>query len=483
MKKLNKQDGILISELAVIVSILLPIMAISLLALPLKDDFFNANRMRMVLGQEYSYIKAAWSETLYYYKNVSGYFFGAFLNFFITPLLRGGIPAVRGTVLAINLFFYASLYFFTDSVLKFFFDRIDRKKILFIYIIALISVTNNYGNIETWTWYCVLIGYVFIVACMFWGILFFLKALQNDKIGYVSVASVIGFLVSGGPLNVTALNCGLFLIVGIMGYFIYKKIRTPIICFGSALAGGLINAAAPGNFIRHEQIDMSYGIVSSLKDAMGEGVSRVIALLTSTPFVLLLVIFFIFSLKNINQAKKEWKIHPIIILLLIFVGVMIVVFPVRLGYNAAYQPRRCIWVEDITIYIGMFGWSAYLAGWLKGRGGEFELKKEHWLCIAVSSLFFVCSLGGIRNVEYYPTVQMIRQLSNGQLKQCAEFWEGILEEIETSTERDVVIYRESILGNELVLTPGMGEDTEDWENKIVAEYYGKDSVCIAVGQK
>lgn len=357
----------------------------------------------------------------------------------------------------------------------------DRRKQLLIYIIVLISLTNNYNNVETWTWYCVLIGYVFVVACIFWGVSFFIQAIRYDKIYYIIAASVIGFLASGASLNVTALNCGLYLLIGIIGLWAYNKKKVSIICFSSALAGGIINAAAPGNFIRHDITTTSYSIVGSLEAAAMLGISRVQTLLTYSPFVLLLIIFFLFSLKNINNAERRCKLHPSIILLITFAGITIVNFPVCLGYETTSLPYRCIWVEDCTIYIGMFAWSGYLAGWIKGRSGGFEIHKECCLCIALSCLLFFCSLGNVRSMKSYPTFQMMRQLLNGELEEYAEFWEEIFREIEISDDGNVVVYREAMKENDFITSPGMWGDKGNWINRSIASYYGKDSAYIVIG--
>lgn len=481
MGKFIKEEKILLLEIVIICIIVLPILAISFYALPAADDFSNTNRMGMLLIEEHSYLKVALSEVWSYYKSTSGYFFSAFLNFFLSPFLRGGITALRGTVFTINLFFYLSLYVFVDKISKFLGDKIDRRKCLYIYIIALMAFTNNYNNVETWTWYCVLIAYVFVVACVFWGVAFFIQALQNDKFYYIIASSVIGFMASGASLNVTALNCGLYLIIGIIGFRKYNKKKISIICFSSALAGGIINAVAPGNFIRHDITTTSYSIMGSLKSALILGISRVQMLLVYSPFVLLLVLFFIFSLKNINYSGKEWKIHPFIILLVVFVGIVMVNFPVCLGYATTSMPYRCIWVEDCAIYIGVFGWSGYLAGWLKGKLGEFIISKECFLCLVLCCLLFSCSLGGIRSIESYPTIQMIRQLINGEIEEYAEFWEGIFEEIELSENKDVAVYREVMKENDFITSPGMWGDKSNWINRSIASYYGKDSAYIVIG--
>lgn len=91
MGRFIKREKILLLEMVVICIIVLPILAVSLHALPAADDFSNTNRMGMLLAEEHSYLKVSLSEVRTYYKSTSGYFFSAFLNFFLSPFLRGGL--------------------------------------------------------------------------------------------------------------------------------------------------------------------------------------------------------------------------------------------------------------------------------------------------------------------------------------------------------------------------------------------------------
>lgn len=474
-----KIDWILIGEIAGICVILIPIFILSFYAIPGGDEFANTNKIKTSMAEGYSHTGASLYMTIHYYKNVSGYFFGAFLNFFVSPFLRGGINALRVTVFVINLFFYISLYGFVASLLKIFFEIDNRKIKLLSYFLVLFAITNHYNNSETWTWFCVLIGYVFLIGCMFWGIICFIKAIKSGKKSYVIGASVIGFLVSGDSLNLTALNCGIYFLIGIWAVFVYKKKKTAIICFGSALLSGIINLIAPGNFIRHDLVTNEYPIGGALKTAAFLTWSRFQYLFFYTPFIILLIVFFIIAFKFF-YCHYDLKGYQLVIALgIIFLGVTIVNFPVCLGYNSGTMPDRCIWVEDCTIYIGMFGWTACLAGWLKRKTGNMKIQKETLICIAISCMLFLCSLGSVRSFDDYPTVEMVKQLTNGEISEYFKFWNDVFEEIETSPDKGVAVLREEIPENQFVFPLHLRDDKTWWVNKAVALYYNKDWVYIS----
>ena len=401
------KDKVIMYEIIIISTIILPILIASTYSLPAADDFFNAYSMKEILRDNNSYIGAVLHRTYEFYRNSGGYTFSFFLNYFFSPYLLVGIKALRIANLFINLFFYVSLYFFIKSTLQNSFEIYNKKLILGVYILVLIAFTNNYNNSETLTWYCVSVAYVLVVTFMLWGIIFFIKAIQNGKKIYAVMASLLGFLVSGGALNVTALNCIIYLTVGILGVVIYKKRKISFICFFSAFIGGIINAISPGNFVRHESISSAYPIFGSLKSAAFLMWSRLQYLLFETPFILLLVIFFILISKHINYDKKKYRliVSPIFVLVMVIFSIIVVNFPVCLGYSNGTFPDRCIWVEDCCIYLGFFGWTAYFTRWLKEKyKEEIIIQKREAVCIIISGILFFCSLGSVRDLDSYPTI-------------------------------------------------------------------------------
>lgn len=307
-KWLQKMDGIIIAEIVAICTMLVPVFIISFYTIPSTDDFVNSVTIRKSLLQHRFYLNAAISETAYYWKNISGYFFGVFMNFFISPLLRGGIEALRIVVFILNFFFYTSLYFLVKKLLRFFYNIQNIKVIFLVYILVLFAFTNNEYNTEMISWYCTMIGYLFVAACGFWGIICFLEAIQSDKLIYVIASSVLGFLASGGSLNVTALNCGIYFWIAFVAVCVYRKNKIAFICFFSALGGAVVNVLAPGNYIRHGTD--SYPILSALSTANYYGKQQIQELVLYSPFILLLCIFFVLMLMIIHNPRpiKGWHL-------------------------------------------------------------------------------------------------------------------------------------------------------------------------------
>lgn len=481
-KWLRGVNGILVAEIATISIMLVPVFIISFYAIPSTDDFNNIVEVRTALINHRFYISAAISKMIYYYKYVSGYFFTAFLNFYISPFLRGGMGTLRVTIFLINLFFYVSLYFFVDEMLKFFYNIRKLKEVLFVYVLILFAYINCEYHAEMTAWYCTLVGYILVVACSFWGITFCLKAMRSEKAGYAVASSVLGFLASGGCLNATALNCGMYLLAAYLGCRVYQKRKIAIICFVSALAGGIINAVAPGNFIRHGT-DVYPSVFRTLSLANYHVKQEIQELLFYSPFILLLCIFFVFMLKTIRNPRpiKGWQL--VVFGGVVVLGAVIVNYPVCLGYMENYFPDRCVWVQNFVIYFGAFGWTACLAEWIKGKFYDLEIKRDTIICICISFLLYGCNLCTIRDISDYPTIDMIKQLVSGELVAYVDYWEDVLEEIENSEDRDVIVIREEIRSNAFIKDPDISTDKEYETNVAIAQYYGKDSVCIMIGEE
>lgn len=475
-KLFQKMDGVLIAEIAVISIILLPVFIVSFYTLPSTDDYYNSVVIRTSLSHHRFYISAAISGTIYYWKNISGYFFGAFLNFYISPLLRGGIEALRITVFVLNFFFYVSLYFLVNELLEFFWCVRNIKIALLVYILVLFAFTNNEYNSEMISWYCTMIGYLFVVACSFWGIIYFLKAVQNNKLKYLIASSVLGFLASGGSLNITALNCGMYLIVAFAAVYMFQKKKIAFICFFSALAGAVVNVLAPGNYIRHGA--GPYSVLEALSTASYYGKQQIQELVLYSPFVLLLCIFFVLMLKMIHnpRAIKGW--HLVAFGWIIVAGIIMVNFPVCLGYIVDYFPDRCVWVQNCVIYLGSFSWIACLAEWIKRRFGDFEIRKDTMICIGICFIFYGCSLCSRRDISYYPTIDMIKQIVSGEIADFSDYWVDILEEIERSEEDGVTIYRKEIKTNDFIRRPDFISEENSETDERIAEYYEKDWIHI-----
>lgn len=476
MKQLFKKDNLIILfEIMVIGVILFPIIYTSMYAIPAYDDFCTAVIWKRILDGDSGVIMGVLKQIYTYYTEKGGYLFTLAISTFIQPYMWGGLTALRLAIVLINLVFYYSLWFFVSALLRNIYRINDKKILLGIYLLMILPfAVNNYYNDEIISWYTDMCCYVLVVACIFFGIGFLIKGICQNKGKWIVLACMFSVLSSGGALNIAALNCGAFLLILMWGGA--KKRKRIFPCFACAFLGTIVNLLAPGNYVRHASIASDYSVTTAFIMAVGEGIDRLRFLFCSTPFVILVISIFIFSYKFIKDDFDYAYPYPLGLCVTIFIGIIIVNFPVLFGYAGAF-PKRSIWIEDCVIYLGSFALAWYFAGWLKRQSWKPELRKDAALCIAVSCFLGFCSLGG-ESIEQIYRANV--RIAKGDIRKFTLYWEDVLYEIEHSEKANVVITRETEPELEGLYDLGLIERTESWVNIAVAEYFDKESVSFVI---
>lgn len=473
--RFDKDTIAMLFEIIVIIAVLFPIMYLSMCAIPAVDDFSNAVVLKGMLNGEDGLLAEVFKQLYAYYTRKGGFLFSLAITTFIQPYMWGGLTALRLAILLINLVFYYSLWFLASTFLKELYKVRDTKTLLGFYLLLMLSfAVNHYDNEDVLAWYCVSGAYMLVLSCMFFGVGMLIKAICQNKVRWMVLACVLSFLTSGGALNVAALNCTVFLLIVAVGGVKSGKRLFP--CFASAFLGAILNVLAPGNFVRHEGITSNYPIIMALKMAIGQSMERLQFTICSTPFLIILIIIFVFALKIIKNDVDYAYSHPWGLAVAVLMGVVIVNFPVFLGY-VGYFPERCIWVEDCEIYLGLFALVWYFAGWIKRQSWCPELRSDALLCIGICCLLSFGSLGE-KSLESIIGVNV--RIASGKVGEYVSYWEGVLNEIQYSEEEDVVIVREDSPELEGFYGVGLEEDPEYWVNKAVAKYYDKDSVTFVI---
>lgn len=465
-------------EVLIFLFCILPVILTCFYIMPAADDFANMSQMKMlVMDQQNSFFEAAAIRTNQLYWQTSGYFFAAFVNLIFSPFFRWGIIGLRIFCIGINLLLYVSLYIFVKVSLKYWLGVSKRSEIMPIYLMLLFCFTNLYLNAEASFWYCVLVAYVLMFIAILWGVLAFFKALELREKKWIVLTSVIGFLASGSSLNVTALNCFIYLLIGLYGFIVLKAKKCSVICFGSALAGAIINVLSPGNYARHDSVSSNYEIISSVYMSLKMVFMRFYEMFTNTLFPFVLLLLFVYILMFPQKGKIIKHIHPIFLGGLFAVALCVFAFPVFLGYSSDYLPDRCLFVQDAAMYLFFFAVVIYTANWLKVKYGEWRLRKENIaVLLLLTMVTFFSWHSGRSLVDTYPSLFLTKQIVNGENTKFRTYWEDVLHEIEFSEEENVVIYGKAPETSSKLISPRIGE--EDWINWGVASYYDKKSVEI-----
>jgi hypothetical protein len=141
------------------------------------------------------------------------------------------------------------------------------------------------------------------------------------------------------------------------------------------------------------------------------------------------------------------------------------------------MPERCIFVQDIAIYILSLSFAILLGAYLRNVYSKINLPVifEKLFFIVVGVLFFNIFTF---NIKQNTTVLMINNIQNGQLNEYIQYEEGIIEEIIKSDELDVVVVRKSNERELFVMPIGLSENIREWPNGSIAKFFGKKSIKI-----
>lgn len=471
-------------QLIIILVCIIPIIITCFYIVPAADDFGNALNMRGLLLEHNSYFTAALAGTKELYKETSGYFFAAFLNLFFSPFLRWGEMGIQVFCIVVNLLLYITLYFLIKMIMNYWLKVSDIYTVLWVYVLLLICFTNIFLNREATFWYCVVVAYVLVLVTMLWGDIMFMKALAFQQKKYYIIAAILGFFASGGSLNVTALNCFIYLLIAIYGYIEMKQKKSTVIVFGCALLGGIINLLSPGNYARHGSISDDFGVIPAIISSIKLVVVRFYELFSNTLFPLLLIVLLLILLNTPGKIKTYKYLHPIVLCIGLAGTLSVLAFPVYLGYGTETGfPKRCYFVQDMALYLFSFIIVIYFASWLKERYGKFRFNKEHIVTVTLLCFLSFCMWHSGRLLfDAYPSFVLSKQVLNGENQRFQWYWQAVLKEIEEG-EGAVVVVKDELENTSPLIGVGINDDEEYWVNQVVAGYYGKSSVRLVSEEK
>lgn len=458
--------------------IIIPVIIYAGFSMPAADDFSNAVYVSTCKGGS-SFAYTALTCTIASYYEIGGYFFSAFLNYFFSPFLRTGIAGLRIFNALVNILFFTSLFCFIRSFsVKI--ARSSKTVAIIIYSMLVFIIVNGHSNSEVYTWYCVLVGYVLPISVMLFSLSILIDCVTSKRESKLYIpASVLAFLASGSSLNVAALNCGLFFLIGAYALLCLGKKKEPIVAFSCALGGAIINVVAPGNYARHSAYSAENNVLKAISIATKHTVHGMKERVQYSPYLAILLFMLVLCLVYIDFSGRDEKyLNPFIAGIVLLLGIMIVNFPVALGYLTAEFPDRCVFVQDITFYILSYMWIYNFAGWLKTNCKDFIFTPANGVCIGVcimiTLVFALCNY----SLSEYATAKMYKSISNRKLMEYVDYEEGILNEIEQSDESDVVIKRKKRKDIPFFKSLGITGDPDFWVDFYIGKYYGKNKLTV-----
>lgn len=434
------------------------------------DDFSLANRVSGFLEQNNNLLAASVRYMLSMYEGWQGTYASSLFLALFSPLNGYGIVQLRIVMVLTTIFFFVSLYAFVFCAWRYYDQSIRWNHAVMVYALIIVALTGFKGYREIFYWYVGAIPYTGAISLLFLMGAVLFSAMKYEKRSLYIIAGTLAFVVSGSVLQMTALNCYMLLLIAIFHY----RSRGCVAVFCSALCGAILNAAAPGNFARHDMIDSSgLHFIDTAVMSLSVYWNEVKWLLFETPFIAVLLLGILFGICVPGSRKKERCALKAAALLILPLAA---IYPVSLGYSGMSFPNRCQFILDVTLIMLMM-WGAVACGqwvWCKVKNMK-NIRVYMCAGILVCTYAWIYVGGGI--FHELKSIQTCEQLINGEIPRYAEECIQVYRDIKESDEKDVVIDKlpkpiENFIPFELQTDAAHGI------NQQIAEYYGKNTVRV-----
>lgn len=484
--KIKRWAGIGISIASVII---IAVISIALVAgagytVLIGDDFTHGVRVGAFHVSLPKYFAASLMYVKDLYMDWQGTWFSMFLQAFLSPVNNFGMPQLRAVMVGNALLFPVSLVSLLWTGLSFFSaqkgEEEEKSLIplrLVILALAFATVTNADVYTEIYFWFSGAVAYSMPFSVMLFALTLQLLINKDQmrpgtKKTCAVIAGILLFLSSGGSLAVAGTGCYISLVI-LTAFCLYNH-RISVYnaaIFAAGFAGALINAAAPGNFSRHDKtaggsLHFGQALMYTARMFAEEG-SRLFRETIFGIAFLLLIAAGVYLSGKCRIALKEYGAATVFAL----AAGLVAEFPVALGYGSFNIPNRCYFVIDTTLVISLLN-LAILTGVCLHRLAGLPSDGR-----SLSIMLYICLATVIVSplkLEEMPLYRVARSVHNGSYKEYYEKCVALYDYLETCPEEEVILEMPEYIEDFACFY--FDTDETGWVNVGIAEYYGKKSV-------
>ncbi|MDE6604044.1 MAG: hypothetical protein K2K90_18235 [Lachnospiraceae bacterium] len=454
------------------------------------DDFTHGVRVGAFHVSLPQYFAASLLYVKDLYMDWQGTWFSMFLQAFLSPINNFGLPQLRAVMVGNALLFLISLAALLCAGLSFFRMEEDafsgqavfgtkrlmplRLVILLLFFLTVVDA-DVYAEIYFWFSGAVAYSMPFSLLLMAGTLILLMNqekcSIRGKKV-CAGIAAVLLFLSSGGSLAVAGVGCYMALALTVVFFLSTGKVSWyNLTVFAAGFAGALINAAAPGNFSRHDGtagagLHFGQAIVDSVR-MFAEESGRLFRETMLGLVFLLLIAAGVYLSGRCRIAFREYGIATVLAL----PAGLVAYFPVALGYGGYYVPNRCYFIIDTAMVISLLNLALFLGVCC------------HRLCglpsdgRTVTVLLYICLAALIvtpLSMEELPLYRVARHVHNGSYREYYEKCAGLYDYLENCPEEDVELEMPEYIDDFECFY--FDEDENGWVNQGIAAYYGKRSV-------
>ncbi len=457
----------------------LPYMGVIYYTMPRNDEFAGAFGITMQGGYSIANLVRFVVDQ---YINWEGNYSGVFVYTALNPLVIGNSAYTVKVMNIITFCVFVSIWtYIIYRCLDIF--GIEKKNRYILAVVMLIVSMNCRFMRELLGWFT---GYMYYTLQLLLGTLavimvydlYFKDQKKIKRVLMLICVCIFELIGAGGTLHVSAILC--FFALVLLLWVLYEK-REPVkglILFGSVFICTIINVIAPGHRVRkgdYESISILSGLIYTISCTLRE--LKRLCTDTFYPYVFLLLLVILMC--TVKKAKKSVFLHPITVGIAGICCIMGSTFPVCYGYGEATMASRGMETLDLLYVLWSMLFVCSLANWLVQK--EVYLKKESMLVLSIISILMISSEALTHvSIDSIPSIQCIQHLSDGSIKDYSDYWMGKLHEVETTADREVVIYVDDYYMDESMMIDRVmfQEDPTNWVNTAASVYYGVDSIRV-----
>lgn len=453
--------------------ILIPFLIACFFTVLSTDDFGFIMRYNRFLSQASSTFDAILASTHDMYVRWQG----THISNFLIYLFIGIYPF---TVLGLKIYLFinfvlllSSIYCVISALFKL---DIKVKIYIFIFVFLLGFTVISPGEYLYW-----LIGTVYYslpASFVFFGIASYLKLIQTNQNKYFVLAMIFGGLASGGSLVVVGFLNAIYL--SILGIYtiVHKKVdKKFVIPFLICFIGALLNAFAPGNFLRREVINGNQVSMISVLYFTIRWMKNIAVLFFKNGNILFITAFVVGFYPKMKETVLV-KLNPWIILSISFISIFASIFPFILGIGVGNEmPSRVMFTinvfASVMIFISLFSIVHYLNIKYKEKMEYIQIKREskvYWLIGAM--LLMNLTLTG----NMYKT--LVSEIVSNNMQKFYDNQIEIMEIAQSAPEGTEVVIPLQRVQSRIQMGTKIGEDATFWVNEEAAQYFNVKSIQV-----
>ncbi|AOZ95560.1 hypothetical protein [Butyrivibrio hungatei] len=433
------------------------------------------------------------------YKMQQGCYTAMFLDHFIRPYSRFGLPGFHIAIIG-----YMVLFIWATWLV---FSALSRKNKTVSYcamaaaMLSTFTMTGSVHDTKLFYWYTAVVGYTLMFTFSMFALYFSVLSVQetdNRKVNlFLVLSAIFAFLGSGGSLVITSPTCSFLLAVVIVSFDRVKEKKKLLIPFVFAMIGALVNVAAPGNYQR-ASADLKEGhttVFDAFRDAFVFYLSEMKKVFDPIFIAVILAVLLIGVLYKVRVRENGISNR---LMGIIFGGVVLIqyftVFPAAYGYHTNELSTHVTGMYDIIARFTFIFLGLCISQWLgetvvdklTGKvsiGGKVDA--DHVVKYALGALTALALLLALvlpsahAIVKDSFTARTFRDFKNGRFADVYRIREYELTTFELAEEgTDCIIYIPWDVECESLPGLGIGSDSEWFTNVSAAHLFNLHTTTV-----